>query len=226
MQRARIIGAINEKGGVGKTTIIANLAVYHAQQGKKVLIVDLDPQRSSTMWSTLRRKQAELTAVEVIYMEGQSLGRVIASLHVDYDVILLDVPGADNLLLRSALTLIDLAVIPSMVGGYAFLTASHTFEIVREAQQLRADHPALTPLSACVVLNQTRKSSVGARELRKHWRNLDGFVLLSAELSALDDFWSAAQQGMGVMELDAKGSAAAQVMKIAREINQLMEIAE
>ena len=49
-----IIGVLSQKGGVGKTTLSLNIASHYAGQGRKVLLVDADPQGSALAWSSAR----------------------------------------------------------------------------------------------------------------------------------------------------------------------------
>jgi len=56
----------NQKGGVGKTTTTVNLAAGLAQIGRRVLVVDLDPQGNATMGSGVDKRALELTVYDVL----------------------------------------------------------------------------------------------------------------------------------------------------------------
>lgn len=61
-----IIAVVNQKGGVGKTTTVMNLAAYLAKEGRRVLIVDLDPQANATSGLGLQPPDLEHGTYEVL----------------------------------------------------------------------------------------------------------------------------------------------------------------
>ena len=66
MINTQIISVINQKGGVGKTTTVINLATALSFQEKKVLVVDLDPQGNATTGFGLQNSQDSKTIYDVL----------------------------------------------------------------------------------------------------------------------------------------------------------------
>lgn len=63
---SRVIGVANQKGGVGKTTTSINLSACLAEAGKKVLVIDLDPQGNTTSGFGLNKNEIENTVYELL----------------------------------------------------------------------------------------------------------------------------------------------------------------
>jgi chromosome partitioning protein len=84
---AHILAIANQKGGVGKTTTAVNLACGLAQQCKRVLLVDLDPQGNATMGAGVEKRTALPTAYQVLLGEADIAASRLHSDKGGFDVI-------------------------------------------------------------------------------------------------------------------------------------------
>jgi chromosome partitioning protein len=116
-----IIAIINQKGGVGKTTTTINLGAALARQGSKVLLLDLDDQRSL---SQFRVPENMASSMDIQAVSPKELPKVVKK-H-SYDYVLLDCPPVLAEAAAAALKIADIAIAPTPprfldVAGFALL---------------------------------------------------------------------------------------------------------
>jgi chromosome partitioning protein len=112
----KVVSISNQKGGSGKSTTAVNLSAYMALAGKRVLLIDLDPQGSLTTHFGIDKKSLERTMYEVL-SDQASLSEVIVSTETQG----LDIAPTNNFLGRAEFELFkkeerDLVLKSKMAG--------------------------------------------------------------------------------------------------------------
>src|SRR5712692_1013046 len=87
---AKIIAVVNQKGGVGKTTLVMQLAGALTRRGRTVLVVDADPQGTATRWAVAAPEGLPFPAAVVgLSAAGSKVHREVAKFTDAYDIILI-----------------------------------------------------------------------------------------------------------------------------------------
>ena len=205
-----IIGVLNQKGGVGKTTVATNLAAVCARAGNRVLLVDADPQGSSMAWSSAREGEP---LFPVISMAKPTLHKDLPELASDYDVVIIDGAPRVNDLGRAAILASDIVLIPVQPSPYDVWASADTVQLIKEAQQYKEDLKAVFVINRRIVNTAIGRDVVSALEQFS-------FPVLAAGFSQRVIYAESAMQGLSVIEADPKSEAAMEVAQLAAELIQ------
>lgn len=131
---AKIISFLNQKGGVGKTTLSSNIATAIASSSVKVLLVDADPQGSLRDWNDANNGKF----IPVIGLDRETLPKDIMGIKQSYDYIIIDGAPQSSKLAAAATKASDLVIIPVTPSPYDVWACSDLIDIL-QARQLATD---------------------------------------------------------------------------------------
>ena len=155
---AMIILVGGTKGGTGKSTLVTNLAVIDVNQGNDSVLVDIDSQGSSVMFTATRDEDDDVRRVPCIVKSGEkTFTRELIELNSKYDNVFVDVGGYDSGNMRSALIVahkLYIPVQPSQLDVWALPRIINLLREAHEAKEQIADSGGQTPdLKSVFVLN-------------------------------------------------------------------------
>lgn len=207
-----ILSVLNQKGGVGKTTLSIHIATALAQTGKRVLLVDADPQGSALDWSAIRTADP---LFPVVGLPKATLHRELVTLARDYDHVVIDGPPRVYDVARSAIMASDLIVIPVQPSPYDVWAAKEIVDLLREASSFKEK------LISVFVINRKIANTAIGRDVTEALASYE-VPVLKASLCQRVSFAESAAQGGTVLESEPSGLAAQEVNALTTELLEIV----
>jgi chromosome partitioning protein len=203
-----ILALLNQKGGVGKTTLAVHIAAALALRGRSVLLVDADPQGSSLDWAAIRKADPLFS---VVGLPKSNLHKEIPAHAAKYDDVIIDGPPRVNELARAAILASDMILIPVQPSPYDVWAAKDIVDLLREAAVYKEKQICRFVINRKIVNTAIGRDVVEALSSYK-------IPVLSASVAQRVAFAESAGQGSTVVETDAAGSAAGEINQLVDEI--------
>lgn len=209
-----VVAFVNQKGGCAKSTTSVHFAYWLFHQQRKVMLIDADAQRSSSIWlETLE----DPIPFQVIQTADELLARIPE--YADrYDYIVVDGPAGLSDATRSIVLTADLAVIPCQPTGVDLRSASDAIELIRQAQAVRNELP-----QAAVFVSRAVKGTRLKDEAMAVLNNI-GVPILNTVIHQRQTVADTFGQAATVWELLGKASveAAEEFDRLFREMMTLL----
>jgi len=207
---AKVITIAQQKGGAGKTTVAVHLAVAWSQRGKRVAIVDIDPQGSMTYWHKIREQRfgEDYTGLTFSALSGWRVGSEVARLKRNHDIIVIDSPPHTETEAKTAIRNADFIIIPVQPSPADLWATKATLDIAKSED-----------IPVRVVLNRVSSSSKMAEIIGAELPNLAKSTLGNRVL-----FASSIMEGRTATEVNPGSPASLEVKALAEEISRILKV--
>lgn len=207
----KTLALLARKGGAGKTTLAVHLAVIAAQSGRRVLLVDTDPQRSAAGW--WRSRSADVP--ELVECDASRLATVLEAAQADgVDLVVVDTRPSVEADTTAAARLADLVLIPTRPAIFDLRAIAATVEVVQAAHR-----PAAIVLNAAPPPGRGSAETTLTAEARRAL-SVYGRPVAPVAVAQRAALAHALVAGLAVSEFEPNGRAAAELTALFRFVEE------
>lgn len=205
-----IVALLNQKGGVGKTTLATHLAGEFVAGGARVTVIDADPQGSVLDWSQRRAENGLARLFGVVGLPRETLHGEAPEIARSVDHVVIDGPPRVTALARSAILAADLVLIPVQPSPYDVWASAEIVSLISEARLFKPQ------LRAAFVVNRRIVGTIIGRDVRAALP--EDFPVLASDIGQRVIFAESVATGRLARELEPDGAAAREITAFAVEI--------
>jgi chromosome partitioning protein len=206
------ISILNQKGGVGKTTITSNLGEAFKRSGFSILLVDSDPQGSLRDWN----EASEGDVLPVVGLDRVTLAKDIQAIKSQYDLILIDGAPQSGKLAAAAIKAADLVLIPVTPSPYDVWACSDLVEALKARQEVAEGKPP-----ARFIISRARKNTRLSGDLAEA---LSGYEIPTLQAGTIhrEIYAQTAADGLTVFHDKHASDAISEIDAIKNEIMEIL----
>ncbi len=208
---AKVICVAQQKGGAGKTTVLVQLATALREAGRRVALIDTDPQASLAGWMRLREARGgEVPALPFSAVGGWRLAVELDRARGNVDLVLVDTPPHAEAEARGAVREADLVLVPIQPSPLDVWASQSTVEMAaREGSLLRLLLNRVPARGRSIAEAEAAMAEMGQEPLSSRFGNRQAFV-------------GSVARGLGVVESEPRSRAAEEARALAAEITALL----
>jgi len=206
-----IISIVNQKGGVGKTTLAINIAGALSDRIPNICLIDTDPQGSVLQWNAIGRSPR----FTVMHLHRRISKREVAKLTKKYDCLILDTPPSLSKITQANLKMSDIAVVPVTPSPLDIWSTKETITFLNQFRSLKVQLLVYRKISGTRI----GKEAHGA--LKKY-----ELPVFETEIAQRIAFVDAMNSGESVIHYAPSSKAANEMRKLADELMTLQRISK